>query len=347
MSNDVCRYLTNGLRVQSWYGDLAASPCCYIPQISLQDPTFTQQMQEFHARVYCNDCRSKKPPIQSRLRIPDVNHTDPVYIELSIDTRCNAACLSCNDYFSSTWKEQNQKFQIRTASDYPDPQIDTQVVHDLFNQISFRNVTCINFFGGEPMVSGVTELVLQRLVDEDLAPQITLIFTTNASKPPRDRWLHLLTQFQKVEFLLSIDGIEEQFEYLRWPLKWAKVQDTIDSIQELHSYQITVSATVSALSIFGIHRVQQWAKEQFKSSKCFGVAPCAGIMSLNALPYAARHLIKSRLPAFPELNQMMVGKESTQALKDLQQYLDLWDRNRRQDWRQVFPDAVIYLDNRI
>ncbi len=52
------------------------------------------------------------------------------------------------------------------------------------------------------------------LIEEGVAHKITLYFNTNASRVPNNEWWHILSQFKGIDFQLSLDGIEKQFEYL-------------------------------------------------------------------------------------------------------------------------------------
>ena len=351
MSNSFCRYLTNGLRVQSWHGILAASPCCYLTQIPISSTEFDQSMIEYHQRQNCSNClyyvsgdtnNPNYPPTHSKQIIPDVEHTHPVYAELSIDNKCNAACLSCTDLFSSHWAEQNKKFNIKTIDDYPDPQNDALVVEDLFNKFNFSYLTELNFLGGEPLISQANLLVIERLINLGVASNIKILFTTNGSTRLTDRQLELFKHFKKITFSYSIDGIDNRFHYLRYPLKWEKLLSSIESTNSIDA-NIIVNMTVSALSAFYINEVHQWALEYFKNNPRFinfHTPRCNDIMSLDALPLEAKHYLQSKYSNNNQLSNLFDGNTSNENIKKFLSHLQTWDQNRNLNWMEEFPEAV-------
>jgi hypothetical protein len=284
------------------------------------------------------------PPTRSKQIIPDVDHTHPVYAELSIDNKCNAACLSCTDSFSSLWAEQNKKFNIKTVDDYPDPQDDALVASELVNKFDFSHLTELNFLGGEPLISHANFLVIEHLVGAGYASNIELLFTTNGSTKLTTRQRDLFGQFKKVTFSYSIDGIGDRFYYLRYPLKWEKLLSSIESIANT-DINIVVNMTVSALSSFYIDEVKNWTNEYFKNNPRFinfHTPLCNDIMSLNALPQEAKDFLRTKHSSDNQLTQAFTGGTNEMAVKQFLQHLRTWDQNRVLDWTKVFPEATAF-----
>ena len=109
MANDFCRFLSNGYRIESNGIDLTYSPCCWYSQkINLiNNPNFDNQKLKIsqinHWTPECSSCRQieesgaygkKSPRLRSFNEIPnaDVPNDVPVWMEITIDTTCNAAC---------------------------------------------------------------------------------------------------------------------------------------------------------------------------------------------------------------------------------------------------------------
>ena len=356
MSNAVCRYLTNGLRVQAWGNNtLAASPCCYLPQVDITDPGFSQTMKDYNQRTACYNCLSfvngdtnnpNYPPTLAQHRIDDVDHTHPVFAELSIDTRCNAACLMCSDSFSTMWAEQNIRYKIKTLDDYPDPQNDELIVENLFKQFNWSHLRVLNFMGGEPLISQANALVMQRLIDTGVASNIDLIFTTNGSTLITEQQQKTFLHFKSVSFSYSVDGTEQQFHYLRYPLNWSKLQKSIASARELSKLMkvhIGINMTVGALNIFSVNQVQEWARSLSPAINSVETPACNDIMSLSALPESARKMLRHRYSDQSRLLGQLSGPYSIEAQDKLLKYLDAWDQRRGLDWRATFPEAADYL----
>lgn len=352
MSNKFCRYLTNGIRVQYWGDKLAASPCCYThPYTAFDNPAFDEKFNEYHQLDKCDRCFgyvAGDPTYYVRRSFADIedcNHTHPVLAEISIDTKCNAACLTCNDSLSSYWAEQNIKFKIKTTDDYPDILPDEEVVRQVFDKFNFAYVKKLNLLGGEPMVSRANLLFLERLIELDFAKNIEVLITTNGSTHAVYRHIELLQQFKKITFTYSVDGVGERFQYLRYPLKWEKLQTVVETAKSIGA-SVNVNSTINPLNIFYINEIKQWVSDCFDDYDNFNdcyYPPTQGIMSLDALPIKARQDLLKQHSKDPIIRSLInSSRPSKTAIKNFLDHLDFWDQCRELDWKQVFPAAVPY-----
>lgn len=360
MAHEYCRYLTNGLRVQSWHGNLSAAPCCYLPLVPINNDNFEDEFLKYRSKKTCYDCLQyvngditdiNYYPNRALTNVPDNTHTYPTYAELAIDTKCNAACLSCNDSLSSLWASQNIKFNIKTEDYYPDPQNDNQVVEDLFNKFNFKYLTDLNFLGGEPLISKANFLVIERLVELGIANNVSVVFTTNGSTKLTDYQIKLLTHFRRVVFTYSVDGVEDRFHYLRYPLKWKKLLSVIESTKNINSIprlKVIINTTVNSLNAFYLDEIETWFNNYFEGDPYFlnlHYSLCQRTMSLEALPKEANIYLKQKYASNPRLSRMFNNEfTQTHAVETLLNYLELWDHNRKLDWKKTFPDAVPFYE---
>jgi MoaA/NifB/PqqE/SkfB family radical SAM enzyme len=83
--------------------------------------------------------------------------------------------------------------------------------------------------GGEPFISGVDEHLdfLDYLLPS--SAQIQLHYVTNCTVFPDQRFWDKWQHFKNVDIQLSIDGIEQHFEYNRWPAQWHQVDDNVNN----------------------------------------------------------------------------------------------------------------------
>ena len=355
MSNSFCRFLSNGLRVQSWYGDLAISPCCHIQVLPVNGPDTAKIMSEFQTATDCQRCAFQVSgdfnhvnygPSRAARRIPDVDHTHPIYVEFALDNKCNAACLSCTDSFSTLWQEQNKKFNIKTAADYPDPQDDQKLANDLFDKFNLSYLTYINFMGGEPLISKANLLVMDRLVESGLSQNISLQITTNGSTRLTDRQSELLACFKDVRFSYSIDGIGDRFHYLRYPLQWKKAELVIDDTRKKEKIKSSfiVNMTVNPLNAFYVDEVVDWANGYFRDDPTLKITitPCNGVMDLKSLPPdAVEYLCEKHAGDRYLTDHFRKGKTPRPQFLE---HLRVWDQRRNLDWKETFPAAVPFFE---
>jgi len=348
-----CGFLSNGLRVQTDWGKLNALPCCLYPNppIYFTDPEFDQKFTQINDQTHCTGCnhhydvkKSLRGQAQT-LVAPDAPNGAITYLELSIDIDCNAACLSCTDSYSSTWVAQNKKFKIKTVDDYPDPQDSKGVVDQLFARYDFSHLKQLVFFGGEPLKAFTTELFLIALCNKFDTSNIDLTFVTNASVPPTHVVSDLFKKFHKVNMNLSLDGIGQQFEYLRYPLKWDRVIDNISYLRTLDVDRFIVTATINPLNAYYCDRLINWAHDYFNGDRLHSIAfsKCNGIMSLSAIPPKLLGVVQKKYADHGQLSGMFSSIFS-QSKNEMMKYIAAMDRNRKQSWQQIFPEMVEYFN---
>ena len=70
----------------------------------------------------------------------------------------------------------------------------------------------------------------------------------------------LISQFKKVNFCCSIDGVDKVFEYLRYPLKWNDILKNIDYCKN-NNIEVSVSYTVSNLNVLYYDQTINWFEQ--------------------------------------------------------------------------------------
>lgn len=187
---------------------------------------------------------------------------------------CNLACRTCGawdsntfadegDYYANTYQTKNKNGDLynRYMMIRPARHMDFMQYVDIS-----QNIEKIDFFGGEPFLN-ITQLdLLEHLADTGASKNITLFYSTNGTNHPTDRLKRAWNRFKKIEISVSIDGVEEKFEYMRWPGRWKKCQDVLTHILSLKSTLdcevYTMSGlTVSLLNAYDVDNTYQWLKE--------------------------------------------------------------------------------------
>ena len=148
---------------------------------------------------------------------------------MKFSNRCNLACRSCNSFDSSYWSEK-----MRVPSE---PGLDVDISdNDMYWQqmtamIVDKHSQTDNFIlhpiGGETMLQAGFIKLLDWMIDQGLATTTSIRITTSLVinlEELRDK----LLQFRNIFFLASIDSINENYHYVRWPAKFSKVQSSLD-----------------------------------------------------------------------------------------------------------------------
>jgi uncharacterized Fe-S cluster-containing radical SAM superfamily protein len=137
------------------------------------------------------------------------------FLELADDNLCNLKCRMCNPQYSTKWQEDlpqlkplNIKpesfFQVRSPAD-----IDLDPASYIF-----KDLQMIMLKGGEPLLNKRHVEFLRGLAKVGIAKNIALRITTNCTVIPPS-YLEIIPEFKIVEMIVSIDGIDPLFRYIR------------------------------------------------------------------------------------------------------------------------------------
>lgn len=185
---------------------------------------------------------------------------------------CNLACRTCAGWDSNTFLHEG-RYYIETYSTkvefqgklqpynrflpiYPPKHMDFSQYKSIAN-----NLEKIDFFGGEPFLNTTQIDLLEYLVANNLSKNITLYYSTNCTYRPSTKLQKLWNKFAKIEIAMSIDGLGNEFEYMRWPGKWNEVEENITYLKKIPldcELYTMASPTVSILNVWIIDKLIAW-----------------------------------------------------------------------------------------
>jgi len=359
MPNQFCRYLSNGYTfVINRDYEIGVKPCClyHSKGISLGPNLLKDRLEKFATKtdwpLECHRCRVLERAGQQSLRQSSIDwiddnetSSDPVSIDIQLDTECNAACVICNEYASSLWTKQKQKLNNQQVKFYSNTTIIDQSIDKIVKTVSLDKVKYIKFFGGEPLF---TDTHLKFLKHISNPGQVTLHYTTNGSIYPNDETLAMWRNFKTVIFAASIDGIQEQFDYIRWPLPWHKVSDNLLRIKhnpDIWNVMFRIEFTVNFLNAYYVDRMETWVSENLATNSAgdkteINFHPCTGIWDINKMSPGIKNLILTKYPSTHLIHKMINNLPQPLALHDWKEFVNTWDPRRKNSWQTAFPDLV-------
>jgi organic radical activating enzyme len=185
-------------------------------------------------------------------------------LRLDLGNNCNLMCPTCGIHGSSNWEKI-----IRSV-------ISKQFINMKFDwaqKLNWEenpyNLLCeveeLTFSGGEPFLIDECTQILKTLIKMGRASQISLYYITNGTIVP-DKFVQIWSQFKSVTIFLSIDAIENRYEFLRNPAKWSEVKKNIDAFLKLPSQiQINFSQSISIFNFFHLIEYSEWLEETKKA----------------------------------------------------------------------------------
>jgi hypothetical protein len=140
----------------------------------------------------------------------------PESVEVVVGNRCNLKCRMCRSSSSSLIAKDRVHVRWNYQEYLP---VEAEAVLALLDERLFRDpahLRRVHFIGGEPFVINEIEKTLQLLIDRGVAGRITLSMNTNGTRVS-PRWMKLTESFEKLHLSISIDGVGDTFEYIRFP----------------------------------------------------------------------------------------------------------------------------------
>jgi radical SAM protein with 4Fe4S-binding SPASM domain len=224
------------------------------------------------------------------------------YLEFNGSNICNLSCLHCNAGFSSRWVIENRKaIAIHKTYDktkqqnmswfdalinytgditgrstkmhLPNPDL----VLENLKGLDLSNLKTINFKGGEPFLNSETTAILQYLDEQNILSQVSVSISTNGTYI-NDLTLELLKKCKFINLYISIDGVGELFNYIRYgDAKFEDIEPVIVKLNTLPNINIQFSATVMNYNIFNLVDIRIWAKsmiEKYNNVTSYNFSNC-------------------------------------------------------------------------
>jgi MoaA/NifB/PqqE/SkfB family radical SAM enzyme len=189
-------------------------------------------------------------------KIKNNEKTEIVYLDLRLGNSCNLRCRMCNGYSSSAWQEDHQKMWNEQTKLYNWDK-NQEFFVQLKNNLQF--IEAIYFTGGEPLLNPHHIDILQWLIDNNKT-NIELKYNTNLTVLP-DKVLKLWEKFSNLKLHLSVDGIENVYEYIRYPAKWNQFLKNYETIKQLKA-EIKIHCTVQITNIEFLKELDNWCDRE-------------------------------------------------------------------------------------
>lgn len=375
LNKPFCLYITN----QARFSADTYAPCCWITR-RLNLITATQQETNEYKNWLsnindwvpeCNFCQEKElrnidsPRIEiekNPTKVGITNESDIgsiTSLDLQIDLSCNAACLMCSSYNSTTWKKYelgsiDNKSQVNKNIDSENTYRTQQRLKNVFASIALDRVNHIMFLGGEPLDSDIHKQTLLEIQKHKPLSTVEVRYTTNGSRLPDAETVELWKQLKSLTVIFSLDGTEQHFNYLRWPLQWHQVDHNVRQFVKLKSSDLPginfgISSAISPFNIFYYDHYLDWEADAFrqlpypKRPRFSTAFDATGVINTACIPPDLMTVIQEKYQDRPWLVNRMRPFDPARYTKFMQ-YVEQHDQLRGTNWRETFPEVVRYFD---
>tara|TARA_E500000318_G_scaffold82238_1_gene77590 strand:+ start:3946 stop:5094 length:1149 start_codon:yes stop_codon:yes gene_type:complete len=303
----------------------------------LQEKHRAKDFESISSRLYY--AKEIGPSISTTL-FDSKNNFDLKHVDLRWSNACNQACVYCHPDYSSKWAtELNKKIphdqeQIQQVKEY------------VFKNV--KNLKNVYLAGGEPMLMKPNQEFLELLYKEN--PNVNLRINTNLSKT-NTRIFEQLCKFKNVHWTVSIETIEEEYEYVRYHGDWTVFLENLKVIKKL-PHKISFNMLYFILNYKSLFGCVNYLQNLGFHNNSFVIGPLFTPPHLNIL-----NLPKQILNQLKELLQEKINEKPgfllENSYQNLLQYLtetkfyanidvtkkelEKMDRRRNLDSKKVFP----------
>ena len=234
---------------------------CYF-----QEKDRAKSFESISSRLYY--AKELGPHISNNL-LDDKNNFDLSHVDLRWNNKCNQACVYCNSDYSSKWAQElniKQKFEKENVE---------KVKQYVFKNI--KKLKNVYLAGGEPLLMNDNKEFLELLLKQN--PDIHLRVNTNLSSTGTGVF-HLLCQFKNVHWTISVESIEEEYEYIRYHSSWNNFLKNLKYIQTLN-HRISFNMLHFILNYKSIFDCVDLLQKAGFHNNSFIIGPLYGPLFLN------------------------------------------------------------------
>jgi sulfatase maturation enzyme AslB (radical SAM superfamily) len=274
------------------------------------------------------------------------NLSGPLHLDLYFNSSCNLACRSCGPHSSTFWQKHLIDNGVKSPKDPRPNQVQKMI--SILKTLDLSNLRHLHFAGGEPLLGEsywqVAEYIASNVPDAN--KQLMLSFQTNGTQPIKEKHYSIIEKFHLVKLNVSLDGVGDRFEYLRWPASWNQVTKNIKTIVETAPVNVmfNIEETISIFNFYYHHELVNWAKENFSTNRLGDIINhtthnASGMYSLKSLTNEyienmKSNNIKDLVPVNFTENAYLIRTMISEINK-----VDGW---RNQDCTKIFPEVASF-----
>ena len=280
------------------------------------------------------------------------------YLELSFSNLCNLKCRMCDPNFSIEWYKDWEELEGKSLGAHKIRTIDPSLL-----QSSLSNLRHLKLTGGEPFMIPEYRRVLEMLVDQGIASQVYLNYSTNLTVMPSIELIRLWKKFKSIEIAFSLDGVGPVIEYVRHPTRWTKVEQVTKlllSLSKEMNLTCGLRPSIMVYNVLDLPNIVRWWKSQVDAHYIQPYTEESWVnpthvtfprqLSLKVLPAEQKRMVREHLmqaaPSerwaenFDHFCKFMEAEDRSDLLPEFRRYTNTLDRLRSEDFSRVVPQLA-------
>lgn len=209
------------------------------------------------------------------------------HLDLFLYNDCNAACIYCNQNYSTQWQNEIKNTKYSTPEIYrQNKSISVTDKHkekllDYVKQLALdvNKTACIAVNGGEPSLYAFRDNFLENIIETFFKytksdRNMRLDFFTNCNSSPTqtvklinlfDYYKTIYPNFQPV-IQPSFESVGKTFEYVRYGIKWEDFTDNLFRWAD-SNFEKNITATINSVSLNNLYEFLKFVNEYASVSK--------------------------------------------------------------------------------
>jgi sulfatase maturation enzyme AslB (radical SAM superfamily) len=275
--------------------------------------------------------RSIRLDMIERDKILKAINTEYLVVGGVLDNICNSACQTCNENLSSKIGSL-KKNSVRVDN------------YKKFYELPTERIVELDINGGEPTYSPNYKKILK-----ELPANVRIVRINTNAHQTFDSIVTLLERGVRIIITVSFDGLNDIHDYVRWPIKFTNVENTIKdykNIQKLYPtlLKLNLWTTVSVYNINQFENIVKYTKEH-ELEHSFGLLESPNVLSVahcNKLTVDAKlKYIDSKDSTLKSLaKKIAIQNNNSPLLKDYIEQQDRFRSIRFEDYFNFDPNTL-------
>ena len=309
-----CLAFTNALFISN--NNSFCSPCCWYGS-AIHATSWNEYVTKLNSIksniINCRHCIEQYNSNAIWQHI-DLYTDDTFVVGISLGNTCNLKCVTCNPRNSILISKDMAAIGIPMSDAYAQVvsannnylEDKLSIIKDsIQSNIDKFEVIKIELFGGEPLIMKETYSFLEWLRENLYSDKIELVVTTNGTVDPY-RILKYANDFKTMCIQISIDGIDDVFEYLRYGANFNNVVNNINIYNKYHVagiISLSMHYTLSWMNSMHFINFIKWKTKYFSDINCHitnVVSP--EYYAIEVLPIEIREQIDSQAAEIQDID---------------------------------------------
>jgi len=303
-----------------------------------------KNLSSISSRLYYN--KELGPSVDKTL-YDNIENFSLHHVDIRWTNHCNQACVYCSPEYSSKWAQELGK-KIKSSNESR-----KKIKDYVFANI--KKLKNVYLAGGEPLLMNENREFLTLLLEGN--PTVQIRINTNLSSTETGVF-DILCKFKNVHWIVSVETIEKQYEYVRYHGSWNNFLKNLKHIKELN-HKITFNMLYFMLNYKSLFTAVDFFKQEGFHENSFVIGPLYTPEYLNILnlPENVLDILKNKLLSEIETSNHYLKNSYENILKyivdtpwnknilNFKQKIQKLDIRRKQSAELIFPELFEELKN--